>query len=94
VFEFYVNFGYPGVFFGFVVLGFILRRLDIAAFRSLRAESLGSFAQYQLMGVILLGSLADLFFLVTSIAVALLVGLGLRIAWSRKAALSLREAGA
>lgn len=94
VFEFYVNFGYTGVLIGFIVLGFIIRRLDIAAFGTLRSGALGGFAQYMLVGVVLLGPLADLFFLVTSVAVGAILGFGLRVAWSRRVPVRLCEATA
>ena len=81
VFEFYVNFGYIGVALGFLILGFVLRLLDLAAHRALWSGDLGSFAQWYLAGLAMLSALADVFFIVTAVFTALVVGLGLRLLW-------------
>jgi hypothetical protein len=78
VFEFYVNFGYFGVFVGFLGFGIVLRLLDVAAFRALGSADLPAVAKNLLAGIVLLQPLADLFFVVTGLATALLVGWGLR----------------
>lgn len=81
IFELFVNFGYIGVAIGFAFCGMLVRVFDIYAFRALQAGDLPSFAQYQLAGMALLPALADLLFLTTALATALLVGWGLRFAW-------------
>jgi len=74
IFEFYVNFAYWGVFFGFVVLGLITRLFDIKAARALSRSQHAGFAPFYLAGLAMLQPLADLFFIVTSVVAALLVG--------------------
>ena len=83
IFEFYVNFGLPGVFFGMILIGYVLRSFDVAAFRTLRNQDYVGFARYLLIGFPLLAPLADVFFTVTSLAGAAIVGLSLRAVWSR-----------
>jgi hypothetical protein len=83
VFEFYVNFAYSGVFFGFVILGSILRILDIQATRALNEGKVPHFVQYELAGFAMLQPLADLFFIVTSVAASLVLGGMLRYFWKR-----------
>ena len=85
IYEFYVNYGYFGVFFGFLALGALVRRLDVAAYRALATADLARFAQYHLAGISLLSPLADVFFLVTALVTALLVGWGLRFVWKQPA---------
>jgi hypothetical protein len=82
VFEFYVNFGYIGVVIGFFCLGILVRTFDIFAARALRSGRLAHFAQYYLPGVALLDPLDDLFFLVTAVTSALIIGLALRQVWT------------
>lgn len=84
VFEFYVNFGYTGVFIGFIALGVVLRVVDVFAIANLRAGRVDRFAQYYLLGLPILQPLADLFFIVAAMAAALLLGWSLRIAWERQ----------
>jgi hypothetical protein len=79
IYEFYVNFGYTGVFSGFFVLGGLIRLFDIFAVRALFRFNTARFAQYHLAGIALLDPLADLFFIVTLLASALLFGWFLRI---------------
>jgi hypothetical protein len=83
IFEFYVNFAYPGVFIGFIVIGVVLRAFDIAAVNSLRAGRIDRFAQYYLAGLPLLQPLADLFFTVGALGAALVLGRTLRFAWKK-----------
>ena len=83
VFEFYVNYGYFGVFLGFIVFGLILRLLDRGAAIALSSGELGRFAQYQLSGAALMAPLNDLIFFVAAVGASLLVGLAGRITWSR-----------
>lgn len=78
VFEFYVNFAYYGIFFGFLVLGGLVRLFDILAIRALQASRGPHFAQYFIAGLALLQPLSDLFFVVTSVCSALVLGWALR----------------
>jgi hypothetical protein len=84
VFEFYVNFASTGVFFGFIVMGAMLRLFDVRAADSLRHAEMPRFAQYYLAGLSMLAPLADLFFIVTSIAASLLISAVLRYGWSKQ----------
>jgi hypothetical protein len=63
VFEFYVNFGYLGVFFGFIALGWLLRRVDIAAFSSLARGKYIDFARFYVVGLVALDPLLRPFFI-------------------------------
>lgn len=81
IFEFYVNFGYTGVFFGFLIVGGMMRALDIAAVKALGRGDMANFAQFQLAGLSLLQPLADLFYVMSGFATALLVGWAARVAW-------------
>jgi hypothetical protein len=78
IFEFYANFGYIGVFFGFVVLGVGVRSLDIAANNNLTNGRMDRFVRYFLLGLTMLQPLADLFFTVTALGAALVLSLGLQ----------------
>jgi hypothetical protein len=80
IFEFYVNYAYVGVLAGFMVIGAVLRALDIAAFNRLRAGIMDRFAQYSLVALPLMQPLADLFFTVSAMAAALVLSLALRLA--------------
>jgi hypothetical protein len=90
IYEFYVNFGYSGVFCGFLVLGGVVRLFDIFAARNLLRFKTAEFAQFQLAGIALLDPLSDLFFLVTLLVSALLFGWILRIGIRRYLATSKR----
>lgn len=83
IFELFVNFGYPAVLIGFVLMGALVRVLDVAAFRAVRNGDLPGFAKYHLAGMAIMPALADLFFIVASLGSALLIGWGARVAWSR-----------
>jgi hypothetical protein len=84
IFELYVNYGYLGVTFGFLLLGGLLRLIDVAAYRALRGGDLARFAQYMCAGIVFVSSLISLLFLVTGVAAALLIGWGLRFLWKRQ----------
>jgi hypothetical protein len=77
IFEFYVNFAYWGVFLGLMIIGALVRYFDIRAERALRTGTLTHCVQYHLAGLALLDPLADVFFLVTAVASAFVVGLAL-----------------
>src|SRR5262249_36868385 len=63
VFEFYVNFGIPGVLVGFFGLGYLLMQLDRGIMRSLAADDLRGFLLRAMPGLMLLqpgGSLLEM----------------------------------
>lgn len=74
VFEFYVDFGLTGVFVGFLLLGGILRYFDLKAYQAVRADAMVTFGKNVLMALPLIAPLASLFFLVSAVAAAFLVG--------------------
>ena len=73
VFEYYVNFGLPGVAFGLLILGMVLRYLDIRAYRALQSDSPWDFSQSILLSIPLIAPLASSLFMVTALTVALAV---------------------
>lgn len=73
VFEFYINFGAPGVLVGFVALGWIVRRIDRAAVRALFAGDLLNFARWFVVGVVALDPLIRPFFMVNGAVMAWLL---------------------
>ena len=73
VFEYYVNFGLPGVVFGLLVLGMVLRYFDIRAYRALQSDSPWNFSQSILLSIPLVAPLASSIFMVTAMTVALIV---------------------
>jgi hypothetical protein len=63
-FEFYINFGIPGVLIGFLGLGFLLMRLDQGIMRSLAAGDIRGFMLRAMPGLMLLspgGNLLEIF---------------------------------
>lgn len=83
IFEFYVNYSYWGVFFGFLMWGAVLRGFDIVAASSLRGSNTARYAQYHLAGLMMLQPLAELFFVLTLVGAAFIVGALLRFLWVR-----------
>jgi hypothetical protein len=73
VLEFYMNFGMPGVFAGFVVLGFILMRIDQQMMRALAMRNMRQMLVWALPGLALLSPLGNLLELLVSIASAMFV---------------------
>lgn len=63
VFEFYVNFGLVGVFFGFVLLGWIVRRIDRGAARALERGDFLDFSRYFVVGIVTIDPLLRPFFI-------------------------------
>ncbi|MBJ7535611.1 hypothetical protein JDN40_16000 [Rhodomicrobium vannielii ATCC 17100] len=74
ILEFYVNFLYFGVFFGFLLLGYVMRRIDIVAARAMSLNDIVALTPFYLIGIAIIQPLSDLFFIVTGIFAALLVG--------------------
>ncbi|MBW4985705.1 hypothetical protein KZZ07_24490 [Mameliella sp. CS4] len=73
VFEFYINFGYVGVFVGFIAFGMILAWLDRTAFRHLREGRLMSFAKVYVIGIVALDPLLRPFFIVNGAVFAWII---------------------
>lgn len=69
VFEFYVNFGYVGVFLGFILFGMFLARLDRAAARHLNTGHYLKFARLFVVGVVAIDPLLRPFFIVNGMVV-------------------------
>jgi hypothetical protein len=70
VFEFYANFGYLGVLAGFIVLGWLMRRIDMAAFSSLATGKYLDFARFYVIGLVALDPLLRPFFIFNGILFA------------------------
>lgn len=64
VFEFFVNFGYVGVFVGFLLLGLIISRIDRRAARSLASGNHLDFARWFAVGVVAVDPLVRPLFIV------------------------------
>jgi hypothetical protein len=73
VLEFYINFGMPGVLCGFVVLGFILMRLDRRVMRALAMYNSSELVRFALPGLALLQPLGSLLEIVVAVASAIIV---------------------
>ena len=73
VFEFYVNFGYVGVFLGFVVLGLLVRWIDRSAAHALRTGQFMDYARWFTVGLAFIAPLTDFFFLINTAVMSWLV---------------------
>jgi hypothetical protein len=80
VFELLVNFGLVGVFIGSIVLGWVLRWMDIYCARQLRRCDMGRFIRGYLVGVCLINPMSLIFFLVSSAGAAWILGSGVMLA--------------
>jgi hypothetical protein len=74
VFELFVNFGYPGIFLGMFVFGFLFRRLDIQAARALLNADAPRFGTVFLVATPMVTAMNSLFFIVNGAAAAWVVG--------------------
>jgi hypothetical protein len=72
VLEFYVNFGVPGVMIGFLVLGFVLKRLDQGIMRSLAAADTRTLLLRAMPGLVLLQPGGNLLEIIVAAAAALI----------------------
>lgn len=84
--EFYANFGFPGVFFGFMALGVFIRYFDLAAGDHLRVGYYWDYVRYHLIGISALqpgGMFAEV---VSSAAAAFVLAYGLKLLLLRKQA--------
>ena len=70
VFEFFVNFGYPGVFFGFIVLGWLISRIDRRAAHHLINGDFFRFSRLFAVGIVAIDPLARPFFIVNGALIA------------------------
>jgi hypothetical protein len=83
VMEFQINFGLPGIVIGFLILGFILRRLDRKATESYESGELGSSILYYLPAVALIQPNGSMVEMLGGAASALIAAYGWRWAWTR-----------
>lgn len=79
VFELFINFGYVGVFLGFCVLGWIIRRIDIRATYHLANGDIFKFAQFFVVGIVALDPLLRPFFIVNGAVFAWIMMTVLRV---------------
>ena len=79
VFEFYVNFGWGGVFIGFIVLGLVIRFIDRSASLALRKARLLDFARWFTVGLAFIAPLTNLFFLINTALISFLVLTALKV---------------
>ena len=73
VFEYYVNFGYSGVFIGFLVFGILLSRVDQVAAIHLNAGRFLQFARLFMVGIVAVDPLQRPFFIVSGAAMAWII---------------------
>jgi hypothetical protein len=92
VFEFYINFGFSAIFFGFVLIGFVFRNLDDAAFEAFRRGDLYIVAKNILIGIPLIQPLAELFYISIAVFAAWLVAGVLRFCWGHQTRMTPRRA--
>lgn len=83
VFEFYVNFGYVGVFIGFIVLGWLIRRVDRAAHRNFVRGNLFDFARLFVIGIVAIDPLLRPFFIVNGAVFAWLFMTALKLGFNK-----------
>lgn len=65
--EMFVNFGYLGVFFGCIILGILLRFVDLLAYKFLNRGDILTFAKWFLIGVAFMSPLRQLFFVANTV---------------------------
>ena len=78
VFEFYVNFGYLGVFFGLIALGIIVRWIDRSAALALKEGRLFDCARWFTVGLAFISPLATFFFMVNTALISWIILTGLK----------------
>lgn len=87
VFEFFVNFGYVGVFFGMVLLGMGVRYLDVRASKSLKSGRYLDFMMFMTIGLFAIDPLLTMFFVFNGavfVAILLTVAKPFLQAWLQK----------
>jgi hypothetical protein len=92
VLEFFVNFGYLGVFAGFIVLGWIISRIDRISAHHLLNGRYWEFSRLYLVGIIAIDPLLRPFFVVAGALIAWLLVTALMMVWPRKSGVGLRVA--
>ncbi|HKY98877.1 MAG TPA: hypothetical protein VJL35_13540 [Gemmatimonadaceae bacterium] len=83
VMEFQINFGIPGIVIGFLLLGFLLRRLDRKATESYEAGELGNSILYYLPAVAMIQPNGSMVEVIGGAVAALIAAYGWRWAWTR-----------
>jgi hypothetical protein len=83
VMEFDINFGIPGVIIGFLLLGFVLRKLDLKGARSYEEGELGSTLVYFLPAVAMIQPNGSMVEVIGGAAAALMAAYAWRWAWMR-----------
>jgi hypothetical protein len=83
VFEFFINFGYIGVFLGFIVLGLILTRIDRRAAAYLAAGDYLRFARLFVVGIVATDPLLRPFFIVNGAVFAWIIMTALNMLLAR-----------
>lgn len=63
IIEWFINFGMPGIFFGMLLLGLVVRWIDIQASLSLQTFRFLDFARWFTAGIALVAPLTELFFM-------------------------------
>jgi hypothetical protein len=81
--EFDINFGIPGVIIGFLLLGFVLRKLDLKGARSYEEGELGSTLVYFLPAVAMIQPNGSMVEVIGGAAAALMAAYAWRWAWMR-----------
>ena len=79
VFEFFINFGYVGVFLGFIVLGWMIRRIDRRAAFFLVTGDTFRFARLFVVGIVAIDPLLRPFFIVNGAVFAWIMMSALKI---------------
>jgi hypothetical protein len=84
VFEFFINFRYLGVFVGFMLLGWLISRLDRRCALYLSSGKYWHFARLYLVGIIAIDPLLRPFFMVTGAVVAWFLVTTIMMVWPRQ----------
>jgi hypothetical protein len=82
--EFYVNFGMIGIFFGMLLLGLVVRWIDVKAISSLKRSEMIDFAKWFTVGIAFVAPLTELFFMVNTAMMAFIVLTVIRWATQRQ----------
>jgi hypothetical protein len=90
VFEFFINFSYLGVLAGFILLGWVISRIDRNCARHLSKGNFWNFSRLYLVGIIAIDPLLRPFFIVTGALVAWLLVTAIMIVWPSKNAISVQ----
>jgi hypothetical protein len=83
VMEFQINFGIPGVIIGFLLLGFVLRKLDRKSTEAYEGGELGNSLLYYLPAVAMIQPNGSMVEVIGGAASALIAAYGWRWAWTR-----------